>query len=355
MGKETKFEYYTDTRLLKKIIAPEGNYAEYIYDPRGNITCTMLVSKTAPAGQTCAFPSTANKIVTEATYPAAQSGQDWHCPSGVGAARCNKPLTKKDPNGQITQYAYDGAHGGITKITLPPPSGSIYCPSAGVVCPETRYTYTSSYYAQFKNGSGTIVNFATPLTRLTNVSSCQTTASCLNSSDETKSVFSYGTSNVLRTTISEGSGDGSLTATTSYTYDNIGNQLTVDGPLAGAADTTRTRYDALRRVIGVVGPDPDGAGSLKHRAQRFTYNGNSQLTVMEIGTVNSQSDPDWANFASYRQLTSTYDAATARKTKDVLTASVPPVAPSTYQVVQYGYDVLGRPECHLWMAPALQA
>ena len=42
--------------------------------------------------------------------------------------------------------------------------------------------------------------------------------------------------------------------------------LTVDGPLAGSADTVRYRYNMARERIGVVGPDPDGGGPLKHRA-----------------------------------------------------------------------------------------
>ena len=53
------------------------------------------------------------------------------------------------------------------------------------------------------------------------------------------------------------------------TYDAHGNLLTVDGPLSGTADTVRYRYDAARRRIGTISPDPDGAGALKHRAARI--------------------------------------------------------------------------------------
>ena len=62
------------------------------------------------------------------------------------------------------------------------------------------------------------------------------------------------------------------------TYDGAGNLLTVDGPLAGTADTASARYNAVREVIGVVSPDPDGAGPMKHRAKRFTYNADGQVT-----------------------------------------------------------------------------
>jgi hypothetical protein len=46
--------------------------------------------------------------------------------------------------------------------------------------------------------------------------------------------------------------------------------VTVDGPLSGNADTSRTRYNAARQVIGSILPDPDGAGALKHRNSRDT-------------------------------------------------------------------------------------
>ncbi len=81
--------------------------------------------------------------------------------------------------------------------------------------------------------------------------------------------------------VASGSGSGSLTTTSAFTWDTVGNRLTIDGPLSGTADTTRTRYDLDREVIGVVGPDPDGAGSLKNRAVRLTYNADAQVTKTE--------------------------------------------------------------------------
>jgi hypothetical protein len=112
------------------------------------------------------------------------------------------------------------------------------------------------------------VNFATPVTRLTGISQCQTTASCTGAADEARSVIANGTANALPVSVASGNGTGTLTATSAFTYDTVGNRLTVDGPLAGTADTTRTRFDADRQAIGVVGPDPDGASALKNRARR---------------------------------------------------------------------------------------
>ncbi len=126
-----------------------------------------------------------------------------------------------------------------------------------------------------------------------------------------KSTIVYGSpgvaNNLLPTSLSSGSGDGNLTATASQTYDIFGNLLTVDGPLPSPADTTRLRYDAARRLVGVVGPDPDGVGVLKHRAQRLTFNGDGNITKIETGTVNGQSDVEWNAFSSLQAAEFSYD------------------------------------------------
>src|SRR3546814_18703449 len=92
------------------------------------------------------------------------------------------------------------------------------------------------------------------------------------------------------------------------TYDNVGNVLTLNGPLAGTADTTRYRYDGKRRIVGVVGPDPDGAGTRKHLAQRATYNSDWQVTLNEAGNVNSPSEADWAAMTVAEASITTTDA-----------------------------------------------
>ena len=179
----------------------------------------------------------------------------------------------------------------------------------------------------------------------TGSSTCQTLSVCAGGADEVKTVISYGpqsagvANNLLPVAASTGSGDGVLTASASVTYDIIGNRITVDGPLAGAADTARVRYNAVRQVIGAVGADPDGAGALKHRAQRVAYNVDGQPTLTEVGTVASQSDADWAGFVSLQQSSSVYDS-NARLSRESVTASG-----TTYSVVDYSYDGLGRLDC----------
>jgi RHS repeat-associated protein len=251
---------------------------------------------------------------------------------------CNKPTSTTDARGNVTDYTYDATHGGVLTATSPA--------TASGVRPQTRYSYTpmTSYY---KTSIGTIEASIYPVNLLTGVSACQTVASCIGGSDEAKTTIGYGpqvtgtANNLLPISVSSGSGNGALTATATITYDNIGNRLTVDGPLAGAADTSRTRYDVMRRVVGVVGPDPDGAGSLPHRAQRWTYNLDGQVTKTEAGTVAGQSDAQWAAFTSSQQLTSTYDGD-ARKVREELKSGG---GGTTYQVTQWNYDARGRLDC----------
>src|SRR6185437_10688380 len=99
------------------------------------------------------------------------------------------------------------------------------------------------------------------------------------------------------------------------------------------------RYDANRRVIGIVGPDPDGAGPLKNRATSITYTLDGLVSAITKGTVNSQSDPDWANLAPLQQIVIGYDSLDRR----ILGALV--AGGAVQMVAQYSYDSGNRLSC----------
>src|SRR5205085_11451362 len=124
------------------------------YDARGNVTTTTKVAK---AG------SGLSNIVTSASF-------DSTCSNVV---KCNKPNSTTDARGNVTDYTYDGTHGGVLTVTRP-------APSAGAVRPQVRYSYS-----QLTSASGDLVY------ELTGVSSCQPTSSCTGGSDETKAVIAY--------------------------------------------------------------------------------------------------------------------------------------------------------------------
>jgi RHS repeat-associated protein len=311
LGRATSFQYDANARLTRTT-RPEGDYTQWTYDARGNVTQQRHVAKT---------PGTPADIVTSATF-------DASCGNPV---KCNKPSSTTDARGHVTDFTYDSAHGGVTSITSP-------APTVGAVRPQTRVSYTG------------VTGILSQVVQLpSKVSACQTLASCANAADETVTTTVYN-SNMLPTSVSAGSGDGALTATQVLVFDPIGNLSTVDGPLAGTADTRKYRYNLNRETIGVIGPDPDAAGALKHRAQRVTYGATGLVTKVELGTVNSQSDPDWAAFVPLQEVQQDYDANRRPSLQRLVAGG------TTHAVTQASYDSRGRPDCTATrMNPAIYA
>jgi RHS repeat-associated protein len=295
--------------------SPELNAASATLDLRGNTTQLKLAAK---PGAGVADILASQSLSTACT----------------NLVTCNKPDSVTDALGKITNYTYDPVHGGILTETLPAaPNG---------VRPQKRYSF-GQFYAWVKNASGALVQGSSPIWMITQISQCRTLANCIGTADETRTSFTFGASGTIDAlrlvSNTVASGDGALSATTTYTYDAIGNKLTEDGPLAGAADKTSWRYDVMRRIIGAVTPDPDGTGALKHRATRNTYDAIGRLIKIERGTVNSPSDADWAAFAVQETLDTTYDPMD-RKLRETKSAGG-----TTYALSQYSYDLVGRLEC----------
>ncbi|MCW2404397.1 RHS repeat-associated protein [Sphingobium sp. B1D7B] len=316
---------------------PTAGYTKYTYGPRGNVTEVRVVSKTAgsPAD-----------IVTLADY-------DATCTNVV---KCNQPNWTQDAKGNRTDYRYNAA-GFLESVTLPAPTGTARS--------KTTYSY-SDLAAYYKNSAGNIVasgtGTASPIKVLTQVSTCQTSGvtspdnalPCLNGTDEVRTVINYGPqtagvgNNLLPVSVTQSNGTGSVSATTTNGYDAIGNLITVDGPLAGSADTTRYRYDAVRRLQGVVAPDPDGADSRVHAAERYTYNPDGQIALREVGTVADQSDAAWTSFNSLQQVATSYNANHRAIRTELKSGS------TVHAVTTQSYDTLGRPDCTaVRMNPAL--
>lgn len=155
-------------------------------------------------------------------------------------------------------------------------------------------------------------------------------------------------SNLLPVTVTMASGDGLLSITSSSTYDAVGNMLTVDGPLPGSADTIRNVYNAMRQRIGVIAPDPDGAGALPYMATRTTYNADGAPTMVERGTTAGQTNGDWAAFVPLQATATAYDSQGRKIRSTVL------VGGTATTVTQYGYDAASRQTCTaLRMNPAV--
>ena len=113
--------------------------------------------------------------------------------------------------------------------------------------------------------------------------------------------------------VSTGAGDNSLTATVLTAYDNIGNLLTVDGPLPAAP--TPAASATMRRGSssgGLAGPGRGRRRSSAAPSQQLRSTAKGLVTKVERGNVDSQSDPDWGDFASAEEVETEYDAKPGR-------------------------------------------
>jgi RHS repeat-associated protein len=328
LDRTTSYKYDANGRL-ERTTFHEGNYIELEYDTRGNVKQTRRVEKSGTG---------AGDIVSTAMFPLTCTNQKI----------CNKPASVTDARGNTTDFLYYENHGGLRRATGPLPSSK-----PGAVRPQVRMEY-SSFFAQYKNHLGNIVPALTPVHRLTATSACQTlagaegdaAAACAGTADEVKSTIAYGSTGVAnnllpdKITSTDGLLTPTLTATEAMTYDAVGNLLTVNGPLAGDEDIVRFHYDAVRRPVGSVSPDPDGPNApLKHRAQRNTYNEDGNVIRVESGTVEGQSDSQWTTFSPLQAAETSYDLLGRPVTSKLIAGG------TTYALTQMNYDAKGRPLC----------
>lgn len=285
-GHDWVYRYDADRRL-DRVTNPEGDAVTLTHDDRGNVLTTTWTPKVAgPA-----------PIVTTAGYPNACT------PTTIRT--CNRPLWTRDANNQgasddrRTDYVWSDDHGGLVSVTRPvAPNG---------IRPQVRYGYQS--LNAFYQGTAD----ADPVTLPVSTSTCatQAEASCVGTADEVRTTVTYGSpgvnNNLLPTSVSSGSGNGSLTATTTMLYTPAGDVAQRDGPLTDVTDLTVYRYNVGRELEGVIGPDPDGGGGLLHRATRFTYNARGDVTLVRAGTTASYNDPQWTTFVTLQQRETTYE------------------------------------------------
>jgi RHS repeat-associated protein len=314
LGRTTSYTYDSYGRLTQ-ITYPLGNEVQYAYNGRGDVTSVTQVPVSG---------SGLSNIV-------ASAGFDSTC---TYPAKCNKPNSITDGNGNVTNYTYDTTYGVLLKVDPP-------VPTSGATEPETRYSYTQ-LYAYYYNVSGVMAPAATPVDELTGISTCQTeTASaCPGTADEVKTTITRGTTGVANnlqpTSIAKGAGDGSLTATVSKTYDDYGDVATYTGPL-GSGQTTAYVYDYDRERLGVFGPET--STTTHYPTTKTTYNSDGLITKVERGTDTSQSDPNFTNFTSLEQRNTTYDSLD-RVAEQTFTSGG-----TTYNVIQYTYDNANRLTC----------
>ena len=320
---DKEWSYDSNGRVTAYKVAPTNNGGtaseiDYSYDSRGNVTESRQISTA---------PGTPADIVQTAHFPT-------NC---TNVKTCNNPDYAIDSNGNRADYSYAPTTGQLTVETDP-------APVTNGARPTTVYSYTN-YEAYYRNASGSIVASGEPVSLLSGISTCSSGATCAGSSAETKTTISYGpqmtgvANNLLPVSESVAAGNGSVNATTSYTYTPDGDVQTVDGPLSGSTDTTKTYYDVMRRATGIIGPDPDGSGSLLMRAERITYDGENEITDLEVGTATNQGDSGMSSFVSLQQDSSTYNAQGHKATETISAGG------TKMLLMQYSYTSDGALQC----------
>lgn len=299
----------------------EGRITQYLYDARGNLT---RITRKAEPGSGLA------DIVTEAGYVAS-------CTSSSVPA-CNKPIWTEDAYGYRTDYTYDPAHGGITKVTAPAPSGA--APYGSGNRPEMRYAYATRR-ANYKDTFITFTN-GSPIYVQTAMKTCTSgNNSCAGQAREMVIAPAYQTqfqpNNILVTDVTTKAGDNSVSSTVATGWDRFGRPEYVDGPLAGTSDRSFTQYDILGRVLMTHGPDPDGGGLRKIPAARTTYDVDGFATKLELGTLTSLTN--WASFVADESQETTHD------THGRIIKQLYKVGSVIHSTAQMQYDAAGHLLC----------
>ncbi|MEG3768536.1 RHS repeat-associated core domain-containing protein [Alteromonas sp. 14N.309.X.WAT.G.H12] len=242
LGYSTTYSYYSENSggNLKSVTFPEGNKELYTYDNRGNVT-----QKTLQAKPNDALPD----ITITAEYP-----------STCVDLQCFRPTSIKDGNGNITQYTF-ASHGGLlTKLEPADENGQ-------------RRKTENSYVTQ----NGHVLLEKTVV--------CPSNACTGKLKQVTE--YTYWAKTFLPLTITKRDGNGVLISTTTNTYDEKGQLIAVDGPLAGNTDATYYKYDDVGRKTWEIGPETQAGTRVANKYEYRPQDDN--VTQATTGSVNSPS------------------------------------------------------------------
>ncbi|WP_338445673.1 RHS repeat-associated core domain-containing protein [Pelagerythrobacter marensis] len=242
---------YDGERRLTQITYPRGNSVHVVYDNHGNIV------------ERRERPTSGTDLVETANYtvPAAPGPGGGACAN----VKCFKPNWTRDAAGKQTDYTW-ATHGGM--LTRTEPTGA------------NGYRKRTIYEYQTSGG----------ITRLVRERVCSVTASggahTCGTATEQRTVYTYWNNTLLPRTVTRTNGTGTLSAITTYSYDNAGRLISEDGPLPGTGDAVYYRYDTAGRRTWEIAPQ--GANGTNRAATRITYrNADDQSTRIETGHVTS--------------------------------------------------------------------
>ena len=254
---------------LTQIVNPDGSATQYAYDKLGRI-----VSTTDALGNTASYTYDANGNQTSATDAEGNTTSYTYDAAG-------QLVSSADPSGSVASYTYDGL-GRNTSVTLSNVSGTESVTTSTVYSIQTidnvRYNVITQYDAL---GNATVSTYSVDGDLLSviaaegsvtfytydalgrNTSITKSTVKATNGSDYWQS---------------RGSADWAptLSATTSYSYDYLGNLASVT-----AADNTVTTYNY--NAAGQLLSQTDALGTITQYS--YDYSGSVVSAVAINNTV----------------------------------------------------------------------
>ena len=294
---------------------PTGDYVTYGYNGRGNVVSMV---KTPKAGSGLAALSMSASYPTTCTNP----------------KTCNKPDSVVDFRGNTTDFAYNSTHGGVETMTSP-------APVAGAARPQTRTFYAAKYAYYKKNGSSSVSSADSPIILPAYSLECVTGSNCAGTDNERVEEWSYALSasgsptNLQPDAIHKRAGNGADLISTYFAYTPAGDVMNVTDALGRSS---HSEFDAMRRKLGDVSPDPDGGSALRPRAQLISYDLDGQVTSVKAGTVATWSSSP-TSISVLKDEQTQYDSL-GRKVQTRLV-----VGGQIEALTEYSYDAANRLLC----------
>jgi len=282
---------YTPAGQVDHVTAPDGGIYSYAYDPSNN-----LISATYPDGSTrrylyqnAAFPHALTGIVDEngvqfASYAYDSQGRAVSTEHAGGVGRIavayygDGSSTITDALGRSRIYRFQTQYGMLKPIAVDGPCTD---------CDAKSYGYDAAgFLASKMDRNGNLTAFARDprgleTSRIEAVGTAHARTigttwhpkfhlpAAINEPGRTTTFTYDGSGDLLKEKITA----GGQTRARSYTYNAIGQVLTIDGPRTDIADVSRLTYDGQGNLASVA--DPVG------RLTRFTsYDANGRLLSM---------------------------------------------------------------------------
>jgi RHS repeat-associated protein len=351
----TSYQYLATTTALPTLVTDALRKTAYAYFPGTNHVQTRTVTDTTVTpnvsrtwtysyysnGQveTVDGPRTDVSDITTYTYytctTGTQCGQIDTITNAVGQVTTfntynayGQPLTITDPNGVVTTLTYDSRQRVKSREVGTETTSYIYYPTGQletVTLPDSStitYTYDGAHrLTDITDGLGNHTHYT--LDAMGN-------RTAENTYDPSATLRRTHTRviNALNELYQDVNAAGTAAVTTTYTYDNNGNQASSDAPLSR---NTANQYDPLNRLKQITDPE---SGITK-----FSYDANDQLTSVidprsfstsytrnGFGDLAKQVSPDTG------MTTNTYDSGGNLKT----------ATDARGAIATYSYDALNR-------------